>query len=111
MDKARLTPAEGRLAKLRYRFVTLSESQSMKYFFDKALAERYGYGVAVFIAAETSDLQLSIDRANARRERDGRTLLEDVLVEEVIYVMRKRGMLPAQPSEDGSNVTGADAAG
>lgn len=87
------------------------ESESMKYFFDKALAERYGYGLAVFIAAETSDLQRIIDRTNARRERDGRSLLEDVLVEDVISAMCKRGMLPAQRSEDGSNVTGAGAAG
>jgi hypothetical protein len=81
----------------------------MKYFFDKALVERYGYGLAV--AAETSDLQRIIDRTNARRERDGRSLLEDVLIEDVIAVMRKRGMLPAQRSEDDSNVTGAGAAG
>jgi hypothetical protein len=78
---------------------------------DKALVERYGYGLAVFIAAETSDLQRIIDRTNARRERDGRSLLEDVLIEDVIAVMRKRGMLPAQRSEDDSNVTGAGAAG
>ncbi|MGA7781715.1 MAG: hypothetical protein WCA85_28950 [Paraburkholderia sp.] len=83
----------------------------MKYFFDKALAERYGYGLAVFIAAETSDLQRAIDRTNARRERDGRSLLAAVLVEDVISVMRKRGMLPVQPSEDDSNVTDAGAAG
>ena len=83
----------------------------MKYFFDKALVERYGYGLAVFIAAETSDLQRIIDRTNARRELDGRSLLEDVLIEDVIAVMRKRGMLPAQRSEDDSNVTGAGAAG
>jgi len=89
----------------------LIESESMKYFFDKALVERYGYGLAVFIAAETSDLQRIIDRTNARRERDGRSLLEDVLIEDVIAVMRKRGMLPAQRSEDDSNVTGAGAAG
>ena len=83
----------------------------MKYFFDKALAERYGYGLAVFIAAETSDLQRIIDRTNARRELDGRTLLENVMIEDVISVMRKRGMLPAQRSEDDSNVTDAGAAG
>jgi hypothetical protein len=83
----------------------------MKYYFDKALAERYGYGLAVFIAAETSDLQRIIDRTNARRELDGRTLLENVMIEDVISVMRKRGMLPAQRSEDDSNVTDAGAAG
>jgi hypothetical protein len=83
----------------------------MKYYFDKALAERYGYGLAVFIAAETSDLQRIIDRTNARRELDGRSLLEDVLVEDVISVMRKRGMLPVLRSEDDSTVTDAGAAG
>ncbi|MGF7128991.1 hypothetical protein P3T40_000457 [Paraburkholderia sp. EB58] len=83
----------------------------MKSYFDKALAERYGYGLAVFIAAETSDLQRIIDRTNARRELDGRTLLENVMIEDVISVMRKRGMLPAQRSEDDSNVTDAGAAG
>jgi hypothetical protein len=65
----------------------------------------------VFIAAETSDLQRIIDRTNARRELDGRTLLENVMIEDVISVMRKRGMLPAQRSEDDSNVTDAGAAG
>ena len=94
-----------------YRFVKLIESKSMKHFFDKALAERYGYGLAVFIAAETSDFQRAIDRTNARRERDGRSLLEDVLVEDVIAAMSKRGMLPVRRSEDDSNVTGAGAAG
>lgn len=83
----------------------------MKYFFNKTLVERYGYGLAVFIAAETSDLQRIVDLTNARREREGRSLLEDVLVEDVISVMLKRGMLPAHRSEDGSNVTGAGAAG
>jgi hypothetical protein len=73
----------------------------MKYFFNQALVERYGYGLAVFIAAETSDLQRVIDRANARRERDGQSLLDDLVVEDVI----------ARRSEDGSNVTGAGAAG
>lgn len=83
----------------------------MKYFFNQTLVERYGYGLAVFIAAETSDLQRVIDRANARRERDGQSLLDDLVVEDVIAAMRNRGMLPAQRSEDGSNVTGAGAAG
>ncbi|RFU49785.1 hypothetical protein [Paraburkholderia sp. DHOC27] len=83
----------------------------MKHFFDKALAARYGYGLAVFIAAETSDLQRAIDRTNERRERDGRRLLEDVIVDDVISVMRKRGMLPGRQSEDDSNVTDAGATG
>ncbi|WP_144153168.1 hypothetical protein [Paraburkholderia sp. BCC1885] len=82
----------------------------MKHFFDKALAERYGYGLAIFIAAEMSDLQRAIDRTNARRERDGRRLLDDVLVDDVISAMQKQGMLPVQRKND-SNVTGAGAAG
>lgn len=83
----------------------------MKNFFDMALAERFGYGLALFIAAETSDLQRAIDRTNARRELDGRALVEDVLIEDVISVMCKRGLLPAQRRADDSNVTGAGAAG
>jgi hypothetical protein len=88
----------------------LIDTNSMKHFFDKALAERFGYGLAVFIAAEMSDLQRAIDRTNTRRERDGRRLLEDVVVDDVISVMLRRGMLPV-PRKDDSNVTGAGAAG
>ncbi|WP_227747043.1 hypothetical protein [Paraburkholderia franconis] len=34
----------------------------MKNFFDSGLAQRYGYGIAVYIAARTADLQRGIER-------------------------------------------------
>lgn len=83
----------------------------MKYFFDSQLAERYGYGMAVFIAAETFDLQLAIEKTNARREREGRRSLEDAQVVDVLSALRNRGLLPVpNKSKDGANLSDAGAA-
>jgi hypothetical protein len=71
----------------------------MKYFFDYKLAERYGYGMAVYIAAETSDLQRAIDLTNARRLRAGRRLIEDARTEDVLSAMRNTGLLPTKTDE------------
>lgn len=79
----------------------------MKYFFDSRLADRYGYGMAVYIAAETSDLQRAIDLTNARRLRAGRRLLEDARVEDVLSAMLNTGLLKARTDEGGTNVSGA----
>lgn len=83
----------------------------MKYFFDYALAERYGYGMAVFIAAETSNLQRAIDATNVRRERAGRRLLEDALVEDVLSVLQKKGYLSVVTDSDRADLSGAGATG
>ena len=80
----------------------------MKYFFDYALAERYGYGMAVYIAAETSDLQRAIDATNARRLRAGRSLLEDAQVADILSVLRKKGYLAATMGDD-ANLSGSGA--
>ncbi|MFM0172372.1 hypothetical protein [Paraburkholderia sediminicola] len=79
----------------------------MKYFFDYKLADIYGYGMAVYIAAETSDLQRAIDLTNARRLRAGRRLLEDARIEDVLSAMRNTGLLQAKTDEGGTNVSGA----
>lgn len=68
----------------------------MKYFFDNTLAERYGYAMAVYIAAATSDLQRAIDATNARRKLAGHRPLEDARIEDVLSVMRRKGQLPAE---------------
>jgi hypothetical protein len=79
----------------------------MKYFFDYEIAERYGYGMAVYIAAETSDLQRAIDLTNARRLRAGRRLIEDARIEDVLSAMRNTGLLQTGTDEGGTNVSGA----
>ncbi|EIF31439.1 hypothetical protein BCh11DRAFT_06962 [Burkholderia sp. Ch1-1] len=79
----------------------------MKYFFDYTLADRYGYGMAVYIAAETSDLQRAIDLTNARRLRAGRRLLDDARIEDVLSALRNTGRLSAETDEGGANVSGA----
>lgn len=79
----------------------------MKYFFDYKLAERYGYGIAVYIAAETSDLQRAIDLTNARLLRAGRRPLEDAKIEDVLSAMRNTGRLSTETDEGGANVSDA----
>lgn len=79
----------------------------MKYFFDYELADLYGYGMAVYIAAETSDWQRAIDLTNARRLRAGRRLLEGARIEDVLSAMRNNGMLKAKTDEGGTNVSDA----
>ncbi|MEM5384108.1 hypothetical protein VSR68_10980 [Paraburkholderia phymatum] len=83
----------------------------MKNYFDSGLAQRYDYGVAVYIAARTADLQRGIDATNARRRAAGRRLLDDARVEEVISCMRNKGELPAEPDADGARLPDADATG
>lgn len=83
----------------------------MKYFFDYALAERYGYGMAVFIAAETSNLQRAIDATNARRIRAGRRPLEDAEVADVLSVLQRKGYLAVATDDGEANLSGAGAAG
>jgi len=83
----------------------------MKYFFDYDLAARYGYGMAVYIAAETSDLQRAIDATNARRVRGGHRMLEDAQIADVLPVLQKKGYLAATSDDDGPNFSGAGAAG
>jgi hypothetical protein len=92
-------------------FGATAENESMKYFFDYSLAARYGYGMAVFIAAETSDLQRAIDATNARRARAGRRMLEDAEVADVLSVLQKKGFLATATYDDGANLSGAGAAG
>lgn len=88
-----------------------AERAGMKYFFDYALVERYGYAMAVFIAAETSDLQRAIDATNVRRVRAGRRPLEDAEVNDVVSVLRKRGYLSVTADDDKADLSGAGAAG
>jgi hypothetical protein len=84
---------------------------TMKYFFSSDLTQRYGYGMAVYIAAQTSDLQRGIEATNAQRKRAGRRLLEDATVEEIISSLRSRGILPVEPSTRGADLSDADAIG
>lgn len=88
-------------------FGAVAENASMKYFFDYELAGRYGYGMAVYIAAETSDLQRAIDLTNARRLRAGQRLIEDARIDDVLSAMRNAGLLTAKTDEGGANVSGA----
>ncbi|WP_180728146.1 hypothetical protein [Paraburkholderia sp. PGU19] len=83
----------------------------MKYFFSSDLARRYGCGMAVYIAAQTSDLQRGIEATNARRKAAGRRLLADATVEEVISALRTNGVLPVEPSSRGADWSDADAIG
>ncbi|WP_144143252.1 hypothetical protein [Paraburkholderia sp. BCC1884] len=75
----------------------------MKHFFDYPLAERFGYAMAVFIAAEMSDLQRAIDLTNVRRIKAGRRPLEDGLIEDVLSSLRNRGLLPAETDVKAAN--------
>jgi hypothetical protein len=87
------------------------EYLTMKNFFSSDLAQRYGYGMAVYIAAQTSDLQRGLDATNAQRKAAGRRLLEDATVEEIISAFRTNGLLPVEPSKGGADVSDADVIG
>jgi hypothetical protein len=67
----------------------------MKNFFDYQLIERFGYAMAVYITAKASTMQKSIDASNLERKATGRRLLENVSIDEVISVMRRKGRLPS----------------
>lgn len=66
----------------------------MKNFFDYQLIERFGYGMAVYITAKASTMQRSIDASNIERKAAGRRLLENVSIDEVVSVLRRKGRLP-----------------
>jgi hypothetical protein len=59
------------------------------------LIERFGYGMAVYISAKTSAMQRSIDAINAERKAAGTSLLQNIHIDEVIGVLRRKGQLPA----------------
>jgi hypothetical protein len=81
----------------------------MKNFFNVDLARGYGYGMAVYIAAQTAALQRGIDATNMQRKVAARRLLEDATVEEVISALRSNGTLPAAPGLGGADLSDADA--
>ncbi|MEM5340170.1 hypothetical protein [Paraburkholderia azotifigens] len=87
------------------------EDGTMRNFYNSDLARSFGYGMAVYIAAQTSALQHGIDATNMRRRAAGRRLLEDATVEEVISALRSNGMLPARPNARGAGLSDADAIG
>jgi hypothetical protein len=66
----------------------------MRNLFDPKLVERFGYGMAVYITAKVSAMQRSIDSINVERKAAGRRLLENVSIDEVISVLRRKGQLP-----------------
>jgi hypothetical protein len=66
----------------------------MKNLFDYQLIERFGYGMAVYITAKASTMQRSIDASNIERKAAGRRLLENVSIDEVVSVLRRKGRLP-----------------
>ncbi|WP_233446708.1 hypothetical protein [Paraburkholderia terrae] len=59
------------------------------------MIERFGYGMAVYIAAKAAAMQRSIDAINDERRVVGRCLLENASIEEVVSVLRRKGKLPA----------------
>ncbi|AUT73965.1 MULTISPECIES: hypothetical protein [Paraburkholderia] len=67
----------------------------MQNFFCKDLIERFGYGMAVYIAAKAAAMQRSIDAINDERRAVGRRLLENASIDEVVSVLRRKGKLPA----------------
>ena len=67
----------------------------MKTFSAKDLVERFGYGMAVHIAAKAAVMQRTIDAINAEREAVGRRLRENASIDEVIAVLRRKGQIPA----------------
>ncbi|BFG78525.1 hypothetical protein PTKU46_65580 [Paraburkholderia terrae] len=67
----------------------------MQNFFCKDLIERFGYGMAVYIAAKAAAMQRNIDAINDERRAVGRRLLENASIDEVISVLRRKGKLPA----------------
>jgi hypothetical protein len=67
----------------------------MKTFLSNDLIERFGYGMAVYISAKTSAMQRSIDAINTQRKAAGTSPLQNVSMDEVIGVLRRKGKLPA----------------
>ncbi|ALL69719.1 hypothetical protein K788_0006205 (plasmid) [Paraburkholderia caribensis MBA4] len=67
----------------------------MQNFFCKDLIERFGYGMAVYIAAKAAAMQRSIDAINDERRAVGRRLLENASIDEVVSVLRRKGKLSA----------------
>jgi hypothetical protein len=65
----------------------------MKNCFDYQLIERFGYGMAVYITAKASAMQRSIDACNVERKAAGRRLLENVSIDEIVSVLRRKGRL------------------
>lgn len=65
----------------------------MKSFFDAALIERFGYGMAVHIAAKVAAMQRTIDAINVERKAAGRRLLQNASIDEVVSVLRRKGQL------------------
>ena len=53
----------------------------MQNFFCKDLIERFGYGMAVYIAAKADAMQRSIDAINDERRAVGRRLLENASID------------------------------
>ncbi|MEM5367323.1 hypothetical protein V4C53_14965 [Paraburkholderia azotifigens] len=79
--------------------------------FNGDLARRFGYGMAVYIAAQTAALQRGIDATNIQRMAAGRRLLEDATIEEVISALRGNGMLAAEPDAGDADLSDANAIG
>lgn len=67
----------------------------MKTFLRNDLIDRFGYGMAVYIAAKASAMQRSIDAINAERQAAGSRLLQNASIDEVVGVLRRKGKLPA----------------
>ncbi|MFP3552328.1 hypothetical protein SB861_16635 [Paraburkholderia sp. SIMBA_049] len=59
------------------------------------MIERFGYGMAVYIAAKAAAMQRSIDAINDEHRAVGRRLLENASIDEVVSVLRRKGKLPA----------------
>lgn len=67
----------------------------MNTFLRKDLIDRFGYGMAIYIAAKASAMQRSIDAINAERQAAGSRLLQNASIDEVVGVLRRKGKLPA----------------
>jgi hypothetical protein len=66
----------------------------MENFFCRDLTERFGYGMALYIASKAAAMQRSIDSINAERKALGHRMLSNASIEEVIAVLRRKGVLP-----------------
>ncbi|CAB3792933.1 hypothetical protein [Paraburkholderia fynbosensis] len=65
----------------------------MKNCFDYQLIERFGYGMAVYIAAKASAMQRRMDACNVERKAAGRRLLENMSIDEIVSVLRRKGQI------------------
>ncbi|SOE64662.1 hypothetical protein SAMN05446935_2505 [Burkholderia sp. YR290] len=83
----------------------------MKSLFRGELARTYGYGMPVYIAFQTAALQNGIDATSRLRKAEGRRMLDDATVEEVISAMRSRGLLPVKRDAASVHPLDTDAAG